>query len=106
MGFKNIFLEKTTSNAVILMKMGHFILNRVIFQRFEFEHRDLHWGNVLIVETDTKLVEFTQNGKNYILKSHGLLATIIDFTFSRLETGRLHSIDVYPYLESSTEPHL
>ena len=56
-------------------------------QKFEFEHRDLHWGNVLIMETDMKLVEFTQDGQEYILKSHGLLATMIDFTFSRLETG-------------------
>ena len=61
-------------------------------QRYEFEHRDLHWGNVLIAETDMEHVEFTQDGKTYILRSHGLLATIIDFTFSRLETGGLYSL--------------
>ena len=58
----------------------------VLLQKCQFEHRDLHWGNVLIMETDTKLVEFTHDGKTYVLRSHGVLATVIDFTFSRIET--------------------
>ncbi|CAO1628054.1 unnamed protein product [Jaminaea pallidilutea] len=59
-------------------------------ERFEFEHRDLHWGNVLVAETDAS----SDAGANHDeaawkqlidAPSSGVKATIIDFTLSRLQ---------------------
>ncbi|KAL1122938.1 hypothetical protein AAG570_003263 [Ranatra chinensis] len=49
---------------------------------FQFEHRDLHWGNVLVAKTNEHTVEFTLNGKTRKLRTGGVKATIIDFTLS------------------------
>lgn len=51
---------------------------------FQFEHRDLHWGNVLVTPTTDKYLTYSLNGKPIELPSHGVKATIIDYTLSRL----------------------
>ena len=55
-----------------------------------FEHRDLHWGNVLCkrdkvdVENDnTRKPQL--NGVDVTLDTYGVTASIIDFTLSRVE---------------------
>lgn len=50
----------------------------------EFEHRDLHWGNVLVKETKEKFVQFIVDGDVYQVETHGVMTTIIDFSLSRL----------------------
>ncbi|CAG7815777.1 unnamed protein product [Allacma fusca] len=50
----------------------------------EFEHRDLHWGNVLIQETVNIYNVFTITGKFYRVPCCGLTSTIIDFSNSRI----------------------
>ena len=45
------------------------------------EHRDLHWGNVLISETEAKTDEFTISGDTYQVETGGVETTIIDFYF-------------------------
>ena len=52
--------------------------------RFEFEHRDLHVGNILIkeVEADTK-INFELRGDKLIYDTKGVQVTIIDFSLSR-----------------------
>jgi len=50
----------------------------------KFEHRDLHWGNVLVKETTQKTVDFTLGGDTYQVETGGVLTTIIDFSLSRL----------------------
>lgn len=52
--------------------------------KFEFEHRDLHWGNVLVLPTTEKFLTFSLNGKTIQIPSHGVKATIIDYTLSRI----------------------
>lgn len=52
--------------------------------KFEFEHRDLHWGNILIARTNEKLLRYHVDGKVYDIPSCGVKATIIDFTLSRM----------------------
>lgn len=52
--------------------------------QFEFEHRDLHWGNVLVAPTTEKTLTFNLNGKSIEIRTHGIKATIIDYTLSRL----------------------
>ncbi|KAM4844454.1 serine/threonine-protein kinase haspin [Thomomys bottae] len=52
-----------------------------------FEHRDLHWGNVLIKKTNRKELQYTLNGKTSTIPTHGLQVSIIDYTLSRVEQG-------------------
>ena len=50
---------------------------------YEFEHRDLHNSNILIKKTSNKYVVFCLNGKSYQMECCGVMAFIIDNTFSR-----------------------
>ncbi|KDP23342.1 hypothetical protein JCGZ_23175 [Jatropha curcas] len=68
---------------------------------FEFEHRDLHWGNILLSRNESAMVQFTLEGKQMLLKSYGLLISIIDFTLSRINTGE----DIL-FLDLSSDPYL
>ncbi|XP_028403274.1 serine/threonine-protein kinase haspin-like [Dendronephthya gigantea] len=49
-----------------------------------FEHRDLHWGNVLIKRTKCKTVHYKLCGNDISVDSAGVFVSIIDFTLSRL----------------------
>ncbi|GMN44113.1 hypothetical protein TIFTF001_013304 [Ficus carica] len=68
---------------------------------YEFEHRDLHWGNVLLSRSDSVTVEFNLEGKKMFVKTFGLLVSIIDFTLSRINTG-----DDILFLDLSSDPYL
>lgn len=50
----------------------------------EFEHRDLHWGNVLIRSSDQTTLDYCLDGQTKTVSTSGLHVTIIDFTLSRL----------------------
>lgn len=54
---------------------------------YEFEHRDLHWGNVLVKRTDDTFISYIHNKQCFSIKSHGVHVTMIDFTLSRLRGG-------------------
>ncbi|KAM3219345.1 serine/threonine-protein kinase haspin [Capsicum annuum] len=54
---------------------------------YEFEHRDLHWGNILLSRKGLDTVQFTLEGKEIHVRTYGLLVSIIDFTLSRINTG-------------------
>lgn len=41
--------------------------------QFQFEHRDLHWGNVLVAPTTETTMTFILNGKPIIVRTHGKL---------------------------------
>lgn len=49
-----------------------------------FEHRDLHWGNVLISCCDKKKIKFVLDNKEMEVATFGVEACIIDFTLSRI----------------------
>jgi serine/threonine protein kinase len=49
----------------------------------EFEHRDLHPGNILIDKTNDQYIEYCLNGNRFQVELHGYRVTIIDTTFSR-----------------------
>lgn len=51
---------------------------------FQFEHRDLHWGNVLLRHTNEPHVNYRLNSKEFHVHSEGVQVTIIDYTLSRL----------------------
>lgn len=52
--------------------------------KFEFEHRDLHWGNILIAPTELKFIEYRIAGKTYKVLTNGVKVTIIDYSLSRM----------------------
>ncbi|XP_072379922.1 uncharacterized protein Haspin [Diabrotica undecimpunctata] len=55
-------------------------------EELQFEHRDLHWGNVLISTVETnKIVSFTLENKTYNIPTIGVEVAIIDYTLSRIE---------------------
>lgn len=59
----------------------------VVFQALGFEHRDMHRGNVLVRRTHEKIIYFRLDGKDYYIESHGVQATIVDYTLSRVQQG-------------------
>ncbi|XP_027349484.1 serine/threonine-protein kinase haspin homolog [Abrus precatorius] len=68
---------------------------------YEFEHRDLHWGNILISRSDSITLQFTLDGRTMLVKTYGLIISIIDFTLSRINTGNR-----ILYLDLSSDPEL
>ncbi|KHN83051.1 Serine/threonine-protein kinase haspin [Toxocara canis] len=72
----SVFVQITLSLA---------IAERVFF----FEHRDLHVGNILIQAVPTQTpVQFVYRGQTMFVRSHGVKASIIDFSLSRINKGR------------------
>ncbi|XP_062188509.1 serine/threonine-protein kinase haspin homolog [Phragmites australis] len=71
----------------------------------EFEHRDLHWGNILLTQDETPdtnhTASFTLQGKRMRARTFGLNVSIIDFTLSRINTG-----DAILFLDLSADPAL
>jgi len=53
-------------------------------EQFQFEHRDLHWGNILISTTDDANAIYKLNGNVIKIPTHGVKVTIIDYTLSRM----------------------
>ena len=51
---------------------------------FEFEHRDLHWGNVLVMPVAEEVAEYTVAGISYEVPSGNMHVSTIDFTLSRI----------------------
>ncbi|XP_028305988.1 uncharacterized protein haspin isoform X2 [Gouania willdenowi] len=58
-------------------------------QELHFEHRDLHWGNVLVKPTTQKKGSFLLNGTDHCMEIKGVLVRIIDYSLSRLEIDDL-----------------
>ncbi|XP_072526162.1 uncharacterized protein haspin [Salminus brasiliensis] len=54
-----------------------------------FEHRDLHWGNILVKTTKQKHTDFILNGSVYSVETRGVHVNIIDYSLSRLEIDGL-----------------
>ncbi|WCJ26853.1 hypothetical protein M5689_008640 [Euphorbia peplus] len=68
---------------------------------FEFEHRDLHWGNILLSRNESARTQFVLEDKKFLIETHGLQISIIDFTLSRINTGE----DIL-FLDLSSDPDL
>ncbi|XP_050382945.1 serine/threonine-protein kinase haspin homolog [Argentina anserina] len=68
---------------------------------YEFEHRDLHWGNILLSRSNSVTMQFTLDGKQMLIHTFGLAISIIDFTLSRINTG-----EAILFLDLSSDPDL
>lgn len=53
----------------------------------QFEHRDLHYSNILINKTKDKYLNYSINANIFKLKSFGVKVTVIDNTFSRTKVN-------------------
>lgn len=75
------------------MYQARSVLTQVVYslavaeESLQFEHRDLHWGNVLVKPTDQEDITYKLMGKRCSVPSMGVEANIIDFTLSRLTEG-------------------
>nr|XP_033794705.1 serine/threonine-protein kinase haspin [Geotrypetes seraphini] len=58
-------------------------------ETLHFEHRDLHWGNILVKQTNVKKLKYNLHGLNFDIPTRGVQASIIDYTLSRLEKDGL-----------------
>ncbi|XP_003706658.3 haspin isoform X1 [Megachile rotundata] len=77
------FVFPTAEEAYILFIQTSLAL-AVAEKAVEFEHRDLHWGNILISPTNESHVYYKLGRKNIKLISKGVQVSIIDFTLSRV----------------------
>ncbi|KAI3958120.1 hypothetical protein MKW98_020762 [Papaver atlanticum] len=68
---------------------------------YEFEHRDLHWGNILLTRRGVETEKFVLEGRQMRARTFGLSISIIDFTLSRINTG-----EAIHYLDISNDPEL
>lgn len=90
--------------AYALFKQVAFGL-AVAEEAYQFEHRDLHWGNVLISPTDQKHATFVIRGRVYRVARRGVAAALIDYSLSRA-TLRLPSGTAELYNDLSTDDSL
>ncbi|XP_076331215.1 uncharacterized protein LOC143236688 [Tachypleus tridentatus] len=56
-------------------------------EALQYEHRDLHWGNILVARSKKENFEFTFKGKNLTFPACGVFVSIINFTLSRFTKG-------------------
>ncbi|XP_076620657.1 haspin [Colletes latitarsis] len=77
------FVFDTAEEAHILFIQAALAL-AVAEKAIEFEHRDLHWGNILISPTTESHISYKLGKKKIKLISKGVKVSIIDFTLSRV----------------------
>ncbi|XP_076104663.1 uncharacterized protein LOC143073192 [Mytilus galloprovincialis] len=92
--FHNIFEAKS-----VLVQVAFSLA--VAEESLQFEHRDLHWGNVLVQKTKKTHLKYKLMGQLYKLECHNIHVSIIDFTLSRL-----HTEGVTTYNDLSTDDTL
>ncbi len=69
----------------------------------EFEHRDLHWGNILVERTEEAFIVGTLDGRRKVVETHGVRATIIDFTHSRIKKG---TFEIFHVINENKDNHV
>ncbi|KPJ05169.1 Putative serine/threonine-protein kinase haspin-like [Papilio xuthus] len=53
-------------------------------EALQFEHRDLHWGNVLVAPTDQEYATFLLRGRVHRVPRRGAACVVIDYSLSRV----------------------
>ncbi|KZC03891.1 Putative serine/threonine-protein kinase haspin like protein [Dufourea novaeangliae] len=77
------FVFPTAEEAHVLFIQAALAL-AIAEEAVQFEHRDLHWGNILISPTTESHVYYKLGQKQIQLLSKGVKVSIIDFTLSRV----------------------
>jgi len=82
----NIQLNTMAQAKAVLTQVA--VSLAVAEKALSFEHRDLHWGNVLIAPTKKKRIEYVLDDRIVSVETEGIKVAVIDFTLSRLTKGR------------------
>ena len=72
---------------LFLFNWYHNFVISVAENAFQFEHRDLHWGNILVRQGPQRNLKYQIGHSSFELKSEGVDANIIDFSLSRMTTN-------------------
>ena len=94
-------LEKYTfQNATQALAAWRQVIHTVAVAEaaLNFEHRDLHWGNVLVKAAKREHVDYWVAGNRYRVDTHGVEITIIDFSLSRLTSSAADGCTIYKNL--------
>ena len=75
-------LTNASQGLAIFQQVAHALA--IAEKLLQFEHRDLHWGNVLIQPCTDKVVAYSHGSEKFQVDTHGIRATIIDFSLSRI----------------------
>uniref|UniRef100_A0A1I7XZV5 non-specific serine/threonine protein kinase n=1 Tax=Steinernema glaseri TaxID=37863 RepID=A0A1I7XZV5_9BILA len=75
-------VKRLEEAASIVTQVAYSLI--IAEEELQFEHRDLHLGNVMVAHTDQEVVSFTLGGAEYSVQTHGVRAIVIDFTMSRI----------------------
>ncbi|XP_044579006.1 uncharacterized protein LOC123261476 [Cotesia glomerata] len=77
------FVFNNSAEAYITFVQAALAL-AVAEKSLDFEHRDMHWGNILISRTNEKQMSCKLDSEEMSLQCNGIKTTIIDFTLSRM----------------------
>ena len=69
------------------VSLSHTHTHTGLPQALEMEHRDLHLSNILVRKTKQKSLTFRLDNQEFPLPSHGVKATVVDYTISRVKQG-------------------
>lgn len=72
-------------------------------EALQFEHRDIHWGNIVVRTTEVKFLEYKISDRLKNVETRGVLASIIDYSLSRLTCPKDGTII---YNDASQDPTL
>ncbi|XP_066249113.1 uncharacterized protein [Euwallacea similis] len=80
------FVFNNAQQALSLFKQVTYAL-AIAEEEVEFEHRDLHLGNILVQKISKgSFASFKLKGRHKKFRTYGVKATIIDFTLSRMSS--------------------
>merc|ERR1711971_817700 len=79
---EGVTLTNASQGWAIFQQVAHALA--IAEKLLAFEHRDLHWGNVLIQTCTEKHILFGHASETFKVETQGVRATIIDFSLSRL----------------------
>ena len=79
---EGVTLTNASQGWAIFQQVAHALA--IAEKLLQFEHRDLHWGNVLIQPCTEKVIAYSLASETFQVDTHGVRATIIDFSLSRI----------------------
>ena len=98
---ENVVLSSAAVGWAIFQQVSHALA--VAEQTHQFEHRDLHWGNILVRDTREKSLLYSLENEKFEVETLGKCATIIDFSLSRLTVPGQEGCDIFNNLAEDPE---
>ena len=101
---ENITLLNAAQGWAVFQQVAH--ATAIAEKILQFEHRDLHWGNVLVKSCQEKTIQYSYGQEAFEVETFGVRSTIIDFSLSRLSVpgNDKESCDIFNNL--SEDPDL